>query len=299
MAAALERFEILFRRVNVASPVRHRLRADLDDFEAEYGERIGAGKSTAPPAAWAVATERHLHNARQALAQLDIDAGHQSLQSAARDALASLTPAERRSRLISLQQEVVDKLGGSWRGKAARELLKGEPDAISIEAMREALLHLHMHAQNSYRKLALLRRQVSLIGLILIVLVTAAVVAALSGLVDELNAPLFASSVFAGLLGGTLSAALSSVRVSSRARVPDAQRSGMIVLARTFIGAAAAIPTFAMIETGILGIEANDTLALPFFCFLSGFSERWFLERLSDATGKDATDAAKLSVTNP
>jgi hypothetical protein len=288
-----------FKRWNIAAPVRHRLRAELDDFEAEYAERIDAAKSSAPPAAWAVTAERHLHNARQALEQLDIDAGHQSLQSASRDALASLNPAERRTRLVSLQQEVIDKLGGSWRGKAARELLKGEPEGVPVEAMREAMLHLHVHAQNSYRKIALLRRQVSLIGIFLIVLVTAAVVVALLGFVPDLDAPLFVSSVFAGLLGGTLSAALSSVRVSSRAKFPDAQRSTMIVLARTFIGAAAAIPTFAMMEAGVFGIQAHGTLALPFFCFLSGFSERWFLERLGDATGKGASEPVKPTTAEP
>jgi hypothetical protein len=212
--------------------------------------------------------------------------------------VAALSNLERRQRVISLKLEAEAKLAKSWRGKATETLLHGDPTQISVEAIREALYHLNSASQNGYRKLGLLKAQLTVVGLILIALVTSAVIAALRGMIpgitqgDEANT--FVSAVFSGLLGGTLSAALSSSRVATRTKIPDVQRSSLILLARTFIGAAAAIPTFAMLRGNLVPVDAREPFALMLFCFLSGFSERWFLDRLNTAGSKeDAADSSK------
>ena len=230
----LSRATKAIRHLSTGGPVFDRLRAELEDFDAEYADRIEAARvSDDSSIPWAVSAQRHLRNAQNALKDFELDSGFQSLLNAERDVIPCMTASERGVRVISLRKEAAEKLSGTWRGKTVAKLLDGEPEEISVEAVREALFHLNTHAQNNYRKLALLRRQLLLIGVILILLVIAAVLVPLFKLVPSAasdTAKLFTTAVFAGLLGGTLSAAISSTSVPARAKLPDVQRSIKICL---------------------------------------------------------------------
>jgi hypothetical protein len=287
----------VLRRLRASSVVLDRLRTDIGDFEAQYSGLLTEALETSGASRWADAVQRHIKNARSALEEFEVDSGYQSLLNAERDAIALMSDLERSARLVTLRAEVADKLGTSWRGKGANALLENGSN-VSVEDMREVLFQLNTHSQNGYRKLALLRRQLNLVGLMVMMLVITAVATVLNGWVPGIEpeaAPLFATAVFAGLLGGTLSAAFSSIRIRASAKIPAVQRSALITLTRTFIGAAAAIPTFALLKGGLLDLAVTNDYALLFFCFFSGFSERWFLEKL-DQKGQSAVDQSSSSV---
>ena len=290
-----------------------RLRSDLERFEVTLGryKAMRATSGTPPDAstgggpvadgnAWIASCDAHLARARQALSDGAADLGFESLLHAERDAVAIMPVEERVARVDSLRHEVERKLGGSWRGTAASALLSGEARDVPIEAVREALFQRDTTAQNMYRKIALLRRQLLWIFAILAALLVTAVVAARFGGLAALDgAPstvaLLPVAIDMGLLGGTLSAAYSASRTDPNAKIPDVQRSGVITLAKCGLGGAAAIPVLLLLRSGVLPVVdvGSGPLGVLFFCFLAGFSERWFFGTLDTFTRKQASHDGK------
>lgn len=284
---AREKLSRIARRLNTNSQTISRLEADIEDFEAAYGARIAAARKATPSQQWAEVCHTHLKNAKGGLANYDISSGYQSLLNAERGFVPGLTPLERSARVTSLRKEVGKKLADSWRGEAADELLAGDADSVPIESIQEAMFHVNTRAQNAYQKIGLLKRQLIFVALILFFLLAGVFVAVLNCAVPGISgseASLFLSAIIAGLFGGALSAAISTSKTDPKTTIPDVKRSAFITLARTIIGAAAAIPTYLLIKGGLLQVTANNHYVVLFFCFLSGFSERWFLARL-DAQG--------------
>ena len=82
----------------------------------------------------------------------------------------------------------------------------------------------------------------------------------------------------AGALGGILSMAFSLGRADLTAKIPDVRLSRLVTFTRPLLGATVAIPVLVFIEAGFLKVEGFvGGLAVFAFCFLGGFSERWFL----------------------
>ncbi|UCE90270.1 MAG: hypothetical protein JSW10_05495 [Pseudomonadota bacterium] len=278
-----EKLGRIARRLNTNSQTIARLKSDIEDFDAAYSRRIAAARSATPPQEWAEACHTHLANAKSALSRFDIASGYQSLLNAERGFVPGMTPQERCARVISLRKEVEKKLADSWRGKAAKELLTGDVESVPIEAIQEAMFHVNTRSQNAYQKIGLLKRQLIFVALILFVLLAGVSVAVLNCAIPGISGEettLFLSAIVAGLFGGALSAAISTAKTDPKTTIPDVKRSAFITLARTVIGAAAAIPTYLLIKGGLFQVTANNHYVVLFFCFLSGFSERWFLARL-------------------
>jgi hypothetical protein len=84
--------------------------------------------------------------------------------------------------------------------------------------------------------------------------------------------------ILAGVLGGMLSTAFSFGRVDLTKKIPEVRLSMLVTSMRAVLGAAVAIPVAVFVESGFVELKA---LAKPYsiliFCFLAGFSERWFL----------------------
>ena len=286
------RFSARFRAPRVSA---QRLSSDVQAFEARFEARLERARGKD----WAKAVRRHLDAARLAAEERRISSGYESLLAAERDALPGQTPAERRARLSSLREEATRKLAGTWRGRAAKSLLGDSPAAVSIAAMQEAMFHVHSRSQNTYHKLDLLRQQLRLLAAILGILVLGCILLARLGAFDKINAnasELLPIAVFFGLLGGALSAMISVKQTPMKLKIPDSQRSAVIALVRVLIGGAAAIPIYVLIEGNLITLSLGDggTNMVPellAFCFLGGFSERWFLGRIGALAGhKNASD---------
>jgi len=281
---------------------RERLAADIKDFEVAFARYRADAVRDGRDNAWVESCNSQLGNARKALEHCDVDSGYHSLLNAEREAVPLMPEGERTARVISLRSEIKGKLGNSWRGDSANLLLNGKLEEIPAEAIREALFHRNTHSQNMYRKIELLRRQLVFIGGLLVVLLLIAVAVATSGGLPALDQQpamsggLLPFAIYMGVLGGTLSAAMSVTQTDAGAKIPDVQRTRLIALARGALGGAAAIPVFLLIEGNLVKLmDAPFTpWAVLFFCFLAGFSERWFLGTLETFTkDKSAGDTVK------
>ena len=169
---------------------------------------------------------------------------------------------------------------------------------VSIAAMQEAMFHVHSKSQNTYHKLDLLRQQLRVLAAILGLLVFGSILLARFGAFDQIAptaAELLPIAIFFGLLGGALSAMISVKQTPMGLKIPDSQRSAVIALVRVMIGGAASIPIFVLIEGNLitLSLGGNTDHVVPelmAFCFLGGFSERWFLGRIGVLSGDKTTE---------
>lgn len=226
-----------------------------------------------------------------------MNSGYQSLLNAEREAVPLMPEGERQARVISLRNEIKAKIGNSWRGDSALLLLNGKPEDVPAEAIREAMFHRNTYSQNIYRKIELLRQQLVFIGGLLVVLLLIAIAAEISGalaILDHMgpvNSDLLPFAIYMGVLGGTLSAAISVSHTSASAKIPDVQRTRLITLARSALGGGAAVAVFLLIQGNIVKLlDAPFThWSILFFCFLAGFSERWFLSTLNTFTNSKDT----------
>lgn len=291
----------IMKKLRYRSLSLERLAADIEDFEVTFARYRMDHARKERERAWVEGCNAHLEKAREALRDGDVDSGYQSLLNAEREAVPLMPEEERSARVISLRNEIKDKLGNSWRGESALLLLNGKPEDVPAEAIREALLHRNTHSQNIYRKIELLRKQLAFIGGLLTVLLLIAIAIGVYGRLDVLDRPpstsgLFPFVIYMGVLGGTWSAAFSVTRTDSSAKIPDVQRTRVIALARSALGGAAAIPVFLLIQGNLIKLMDMPFTpgAVLFFCFLAGFSERWFLSTLETFTrGKSASIQAK------
>lgn len=231
----------------------------------------------------------HLDLARDACEKGQTNIGYQSFLAAERAAVAVMSPSERTARLVSMREEARQKLQGSWRGDALERLV-GHDSEISVAALQEALFHLHSRSQDVYRKIDILRQQLTFLGMILAILVFAVVVLARVDYINVVNPNAYEMlplAVLFGALGGSLSAFISATHTPPEAKIPDAQRTGVISMVRSLIGGAAAIPIYILLEGRLITGISEDVpaAALLGFCFLGGFSERWFISRIESLSG--------------
>lgn len=288
----------LFRNLGFSSLSLRRLEANIKDFEISFHRYKLIAEQEGKDRSWIDGCNTHLMNANKSWENCDVDSGYQSLLNAEREAIPGMPEAELHARVISLKNEIEKKLEGSWRYKAVSTLLNEQPGPVHAESIKEALFHRNTYSQNIYRKIELLRNQLLFNGALLVVLLIIAIAFALRDGLSILGQPLSGGllpyAIYMGILGGTLSAAYSVTKTDSNAKIPDVQRTRMITLARSAIGGAAAIPVFILIQGNL--VKFMDTPFTPwavlFFCFLAGFSERWFLGTLDTFT-KDKNTGEK------
>lgn len=208
--------------------------------------------------------------------------------------LAAMTPEELAARWCSLRAEAEKKLGDTWRGKAASCLIKmgsgkkvgpEEETVPSLEIVRELHAQLTTAAQNQQHRLALFEDQTvplvsQLLGLfvggVLVVSIAVLSRAMMPGLLPWAEA--LVPGIFTGALGGLLSTAFSLGKFDLKQKIPEVRLGMWVTGMRSIVGAAVAIPVAILVESGYVKIEG---LSKPFstlaFCFIAGFSERWFL----------------------
>lgn len=84
--------------------------------------------------------------------------------------------------------------------------------------------------------------------------------------------------MLAGGLGGILSMTFSLGRVDLSKKIPDMRLSALVTFMRPLLGAAVAIPVVVLVSAKYIEVKGfTHPLSILAFCFLAGFSERWFL----------------------
>lgn len=203
------------------------------------------------------------------------------------EVIAALTPAELRACWPGVAAEAAEKLKG-WRLEAAKALIKSIDPAIPVplEVVRAIRAHLAAASQNQMHKIDVYERKtLPVLTAFLAVLVGGTLV--FSYLVINSPAPpdnllpwarALLLGVLAGGLGGILSMTFSLGSVDLSKRIPDMRLGRLVTFIRPLLGAAVAIPVVVFIEAGAVEIKGLERpLSYLAFCFLAGFSERWFL----------------------
>jgi hypothetical protein len=238
----------------------------------------------------------------------DVASGYEYLHIADREAVFLMTRMERKVRALSLRVEARsnDKFGNSWRVRAILRLLEAggtddssgtmsaEPDAdVLPEALAEAVAHRNTLDRNGHRKTDKMRWQLAWLGLIVLVLVLTAfvfvIVAPLPSDLKSIN--LMPHGIYLGLLGGFVSSAITQRTADRKARVPEIEVSFYAALARGTLGAATSIPVYILVKAGLISVggaaDSSVTWGLLLLCFLTGFSERWFLTAVTSVARDD------------
>jgi len=246
---------------------------------------------------------RLLKQAKEAFTMGDVDSAYIWMNELEREMLVALSDEELQTKLISAKEEASEKLG-KWRGSAVPKLLNAsvateerrvEAPAAGKEApapscqsrlanlgtLKEIMLHLHSNSQNLYRNMRQLRFQLTIASLSVTVMVLAMLVLNEMGFFEALGRHMqerLPMAILSGLLGGVLSVAYTVARADPKQKIPEVKASFLVTAVRPIIGAAVALPVLVLIESGLLSIPDNQRLWVVLtFCFLAGFSERWFL----------------------
>lgn len=221
--------------------------------------------------------------------------------------LASCDQDEKRRvlRIARYKKEADEKLVG-WRKSFVEDAAS---TAQSPEQAREALTIImemvHQDSQNQQEKFALIRQQARyLLRLLLPALATLLVFGYAGGfnwVVEPHSGPLnntpvgqlLISGALIGFFGGLMSVSFALMRSGPNRKLPMIRGTFAIQTLRSVLGAAAAIPVVFLVKAGVINVGENGNVMLAGLCFIAGFSERWFIERL------DATIAAATSSKEP
>jgi hypothetical protein len=282
---------------DVHKPQQVRLRAALLDAQrrlASAKAKLGnSATATAVLLASAKCVQKAEEEARRSAFYSAWDCMHQFDS----EMLAAMDAEELDAHWISLMAEGQEKLTG-WRSKTAIELIKqfGEKKPVPLAIVRVLQSHLATTAQNRQFKMHLFDQSIPILtGFLLIVVLgvlgTAIYVKYYGGLLYSQDwASALTLGIAAGALGGLLSMAFSLGRVNMSAKTPDIQLSGLVTSMRPILGAAVAIPVLIFVESKYIRIGGFEPPLSTFaFCFLAGFSERWFLglmERFESESSK-------------
>jgi hypothetical protein len=246
---------------------------------------------------------RLLKQAKEAFAMGDVDSAWMWVNELEREMLVAHSDEELEAKLISAKEEALEKLG-KWRGSAVHKLLGATAASdmrrtetsserkeslmapyksrnSTLRMLKETLLHLHSNSQNMYRNMRQLRFQLTIASLSVTVMVLAMLVLNEMGFFEALGRHMqerLPMAILSGLLGGVLSVAYTVARADPKQKIPEVKASFSVTAVRPIIGAAVALPVLVLIESGLLNISDNERMWVVLsFCFLAGFSERWFL----------------------
>jgi putative (di)nucleoside polyphosphate hydrolase len=224
-------------------------------------------------------------------------------QVARRELIHLLKDPERKALAVSAREEAA-KLSG-WRQRAVIALVGSDRRVPDAAALVEAFQHIDSAGANEARGRRVLRRELVILGTVLLVAtatITALLIAWLP--VSQSATPATVqgvpSSPFTGLatdrlavlaaLFGVVGACMSSIqRATKRSRmpVPGLRVATWASLARPLVGAAAGLVVWALATEGVLGTEGFLVLA-----FAAGFSERVILRYIPE-TGDASVEPDK------
>jgi 8-oxo-dGTP pyrophosphatase MutT (NUDIX family) len=272
------------------SPSRERLRTVLPASAHELTSRSHATSRTDGIDVQR-AIEVALEETEAALERGDAEAGWLCLKLAERLRLLDANDRELKAHATALRNEGVEKLS-SWRGKTVADLIpKWElPRPDRQICLYEATRIRDEGGDNDYRRLALLRRNRTLLLPVIVLAIGALVILVWTG-VSELaadsesrDAGFLAAVTVVGIIGASISA-MQSLGATAKRRMPEALSSATMTLARPVVGAGAALGAYIIAEAGFLQLETESGYVLLALGFAAGFSER-FIVRLVDTSTK-------------
>ena len=278
-------------------PSADRLAAAFPVFELESGARRAAHGD---------AVRLALDESAAAGDRGESEIGWQLVKLADRLQILEACDDEVEARAVALRHESADKLS-SWRRATVDELLgqvsgppvPSAPDRQATDDAREGqrrrvLLYEATRirdeaADNSYRRLALVRRNRTLLVPVMLGILACLLILLATGTeLDEDGADRGAEFVFAVALLGALGASISamqSVGQGAGQRMPEALTSAAMTLTRPAVGAAAAVGAYVIAEAGFPKLDTSSGYVLLALGFAAGFSER-FIVGLVEATTK-------------
>jgi hypothetical protein len=155
----------------------------------------------------------------------------------------------------------------------------------------QATLIRDQSGDNAYYKVALVREQRTLLLTFLAIAILVLLGLAATGWLrfDEdpasPSAGLLAGVALFGMLGACLSA-VSSMATIPGGRIPEHTMASKLTVTRPFIGAAAALGVFAILEAGFLKLDAGEEAALALALgFAAGFSDRLVMGIIGSVKG--------------
>jgi hypothetical protein len=265
-------------------PLRHLLRAPerkrLDAALGALGARLAAVVGVSAHEAWAQAAVRLYARAEHEARSGDLDSGWKFLHEAERQAVHGLSADQVDACLARLSRES-GKLSG-WRQAAVRDLLGKLDDARELQ-QRQTILAAVMcvrdeHSDNVYYRHRLLRRQMTVVSLILMLLGGAffAVlhVRPLVAVPLSVGQPLHLSTLLAALTMGGMGACFSALTTfatsSAEMSIPGHLANVVITMTRPLIGAVSGLVAVLLLHSGVVDF-GRFSLLVP---FAFGFSER-------------------------
>jgi hypothetical protein len=214
------------------------------------------------------------------------------LQQVERERVPALSDDQRRAEMVLVLAESRELLGG-WRQDAAEALAasaRGEAPGVAV--LQALLRNVHGARQDRRLRLALVRQQMPMLGLMLTGAVAFFGIWGLLGGFDWLARDdvdvtvgmMLVSGVLMGYFGGLMSFAFGWLRSDLAARVPDLRTQRWLSFTRPMIGAAVAVPIVLLVEAGLVNIGQLSPALVLALCLLGGFSERWFIARMDRLT---------------
>ncbi|HEX3035091.1 MAG TPA: NUDIX hydrolase [Thermodesulfobacteriota bacterium] len=210
---------------SIMKPKRQdRLAGSLRAYRVELERRIKhAQEKNEPDLCWIDTARRLMCEAQAALEDNDIEGGWKCFHAAQRMEIFGFERDELEAMACVLRQES-DKLS-SWRKKAVHELIGG-PESPKGNVVRECIYQAALlrdeHYNNQYHKIGLLRHQLTILsGILLSILFVMSFIYFMvkPDIKDDFN--IVYGVILFGLMGGTLSAILSSRSPSSQSRIPE------------------------------------------------------------------------------
>ncbi len=225
-----------------------------------------------------------------------------------RELLETLTEPERLALWSSLSAEAHDKLSG-WRLEAVNELFKRVGTAAPSSAdLREVKTHLNQHSQNLQHKLELYRRHLEASAAVLVLGLGLVLLAVGLGFLDWLVASpgtaegtskvfrqTIVTGMVLGILGSLVSVAFNASRLNLADKIPTFRATVALAIMRPALGAAVALPIIIFTEAGFVQLGSAKSWIVLTLCFLGGFSERWFIDKM-EAIAKDTLDTKPPAV---
>ncbi len=260
---------------NIAASARlARLRSAIVEMQSTYEtRRMRVADDRKPHLADAVALLREAGVAQE---RKDLSTGWSLFFRAERAAAAADSGDEVAARAVRLRAEVKEKLSG-WRQSAALEVL-GCPGDETLPGVQTAMDLISERASNVYYQGELRTGQVTVVGLVLVVLLV--LVLLYAPRIDGAGGARWAALL--GAFGGALSAVRSVMTGGSGGkRIPEQIFSWRVTILRPVVGAAAGTATFLLLKAGIVTVGAptgaGTDLAPLAASMLAGLSERYFL----------------------
>jgi hypothetical protein len=285
------------------SAKHRRLAGSLNSYREDLERRINYKK--AGNSEWAKTSLELLNKCTQLLSEAKLDEAWKCFHEAKRTEIYGLDEKELATRIGILRQEA-EKLS-DWRKKAVFALIGSTDNPAdpppSHEAVSQASLIRDQHYNNSYYKNQLTRIQFQssffALSIFMILLLfyfrwffpygQEEVTLSKDTFINYLL-----GVVIFGLLGATTSTILHIRKSSSTSRIPEIISNNFITLSRIFVGAGFSVFIFILLNTAlvseldIFNFEANTPLDFFALAFITGFSERFVLNRLTGIIGGDS-----------